>query len=166
MQYFYMLEIYKNNMGHTMIEINVKHSVAATPEQLCILLLAHADLGRFFNAQFEVLTPQDSGEISGGKGTIRQIKMQGTTFKEQIITADNSHISYRILGDKPVAQHRGDIYLKANNTQPSLTEISYHIRCIAPLWLPDFILAFFIKKDVSQALKKIASYFQEKHHEH
>ena len=30
--------------------------------------------------------------------TIREIKMQGTTFKEQIIAADNSHISYRIIG--------------------------------------------------------------------
>lgn len=67
--------------------------------------------------------------------------MQGTTFKEQIIMADNNHISYRILGDKPIAQHRGDIYLKANNAQPSLTE-------------------------VSQALKKIACYFKEKRHEH
>lgn len=149
-----------------MIEINVKHSVVAKPEKIRTLLLAHADLGRFFNAQFKVLTPQNSGEVSGGKGTIREIKMQGILFKEQIITADNSHISYRILGDKPVAHHRGDIYLKANNAHPSLTEVSYHIRCTAPLWLPNFLLAFFIKKDISQALKKIARYFQEKRYEH
>ena len=82
--------------------------------------------------------------------------------KEQIIAADNSHISYCIIGSKPVAQHRGDIYLNANNKEPSLTEVNYHIRCVSPLWLPDFILAFFIKKDVSQALKKIARYFQER----
>lgn len=128
-----------------MIEINVKHSVTATPEQMRTLLLAHADLGRIFNAQFSVLTPQDSGKVSGGKCTIRQI--QGTTFKEQIITADNSHISYRISGDKPIAQHRGDIYLKANNAQPSFTEVSYHIRCIAPLWFPNFYWLFY-KKDI------------------
>lgn len=145
-----------------MVEIKVKRTVAATPEQIRSVLLAHADLGRFFNAHFKLLTPQEPGEISGGKGTIREIKMQGSTFKEQIIAADNSHISYRITGSKPVAQHRGDIYLNTNNEDPSLTEISYHIRCIAPFWLPDFILAFFIKKDISQALKKIARYFQER----
>ena len=144
-----------------MIKINVKQTVVATPEKLCTLLLLHADLGRFFNAQFSVLTPQDSGEISGGKGTIRQVKMQGTTFKEQIITANNSHISYRILGDKPVKQHRGDIYFMVNINESSKTDISYHICCIAPVWLPDFILAFFIKRDISQALKKIARYFEE-----
>ena len=145
-----------------MVEIKVKRAVAATPEQIRSVLLAHADLGRFFNAHFTLLVPQEPGEISGGKGTIREIKMQGTTFKEQIIAADNSHISYRIIGSKPVAQHRGDIYLNTINEESSLTEVNYHISCIAPFWVPDFILAFFIKKDISQALKKIARYFQER----
>ena len=157
-----MLVIDKNNRVKVMVEIKVKRAVAATPEQVRSVLLAHADLGRFFNAHFTLLAPQEPGEISGGKGTIREIKMQGTIFKEQIIAADNSHISYRIIGSKPVAQHRGDIYLNTINEEPSLTEVNYHISCIAPFWLPDFILAFFIKKDISQALKKIARYFQER----
>jgi hypothetical protein len=157
-----MLVIDKNNRVKVMVEIKIKRAVAATPEQIRSVLLAHADLGRFFNAHFTLLAPQEPDEISGGKGTIREIKMQGTTFKEQIIAADNSHISYRIIGSKPVAQHRGDIYLNTINEEPSLTEVNYHISCIAPFWLPDFILAFFIKKDISQALKKIARYFQER----
>mgnify|MGYP000692644925 CR=1 FL=1 len=114
-----------------MVKIKVKRTVAATPEQIRSVLLAHADLGRFFNAHFTLLTPQEPGEITGGKGTIREIKMQGTTFKEQIIAADNSHISYCIIGSKPVAKHRGDIY----NLYYSRNSEAGRFTCTTVTWL-------------------------------
>jgi hypothetical protein len=73
-----------------------------------------------------------------------------------------------IMGNKPVADHRGDIYFHADkspmpSTGPAttpMTEITYNIRCKAPWYLPSFIIGFFIKKDMTQALKKLAIHFK------
>jgi hypothetical protein len=145
-----------------MILISLKQSLTARPSQVREILLEHEHLNRFFNATFLLLKTQNEGEIRGGKGSIRQVSMLGGKFQEQIISADDNHISYQIIGNKPVAQHRGDIYFKTDNSRAvAKTEITYNISCKAPWWIPSFVLGFFIKKDITQALKKLASHFKE-----
>jgi hypothetical protein len=144
-----------------MISISLKQNIPATPSQVRDTLLEHQQLNRFFDAEFLLIKEQDKAEIQGGKGAVRQICMIGVTFEECIISADNNHISYQIIGNKPVADHRGDIYFCKNNTTAEpMTEVTYNISCKAPWWLPSFILGFLIKKDVTQALKKLSIHFK------
>ena len=140
-----------------MISITVKQKVTAKPSQIRKTLLEHKQLDRFFNADFSLIKKQNEGEIKGGKGAIRQVSMIGVKFEEQILSADDNHISYQIIGNKPVAEHRGDIYFcsDSNSVMP-MTEITYNINFKAAWWQPSFILIFFIKKDITQALKKLA----------
>jgi hypothetical protein len=149
-----------------MISICVKQKVEARPSQVKEILLQHEYLDQFFNAKFLLLKIQNEGEITGGKGSIRQVSMLGDKFQEQIISADNQHISYQIIGNKPVAKHRGDIYFHTDNNNPlQTTEISYNIICKSPWWIPSFILGFFITKDIIQALKKLALHFKGEAHD-
>jgi len=144
-----------------MISINLKQSIAATPSQVSDILLDHEQLNRFFDASFLLIKKQNEGEIKGGKGAVREVSMLGVKFEEQIISADSNHISYQIVGNKPVADHRGDIhFFEDNNTATSMTEVTYKINCKSPWWLPSFILSFFIKKDITQALKKLSTNFK------
>jgi len=144
-----------------MISIVVKHILHATPLQIKEILLEHAQLNRFFDAKFKLVRKENEGEIKGGKGAIRQISMMGVKFEERIISADNNHISYRIVGNKPVADHRGDIlFSQSDNVETPFTEVTYNINCKPPWWMPSFILSFFIKKDVREALSKLESYLK------
>jgi hypothetical protein len=144
-----------------MISVTLKQNVIASPSQVCTILLEHEQLNRFFDADFSLIKNQNNGEIKGGKGAIRQISMIGVKFEEEIMSADKQHIHYKIVGDKPVSDHRGDIYFSLNKiTTISTTDVTYQISCKAPWWLPSFVLSFLIKKDVTQALKKIARYFK------
>jgi hypothetical protein len=143
-----------------MISIDVKLVINATPLQIRDVMLEHEQLSRFFNAEFMLIKNQDDGEVKGGKGAIRQISMMGVKFEEEIVSADINHISYQIIGNKPVSGHRGYIqFSKVNNTTTPKTEVNYKIRCKAPWWIPSFILSFFIKKDVKQALSKLSIKF-------
>lgn len=143
-----------------MISIAVKQTINATPLQIKEILLEHEQLNRFFNAEFILIRKQNEGEVKGGKGATRQISMMGVKFEEKIVSADNNHISYQIIGNKPVSEHRGNIYFSQdNNTTTPNTEVNYNIRCKAPWWIPTFVLSFFIKKDVKQALSKLAIKF-------
>ena len=145
-----------------MISISLKQNLAAKPSQVRDTLLEHEHLHRFFNATFLLLKTQNEGDISGGKGSIRQVSMLGSQFQEQIISADDNHISYQIIGNKPVAHHRGDIYFNtANSSAVPTTDITYNISCKAPWWIPSFVLQFFIKKDITRALKKLATHFKD-----
>lgn len=144
-----------------MISINLKQKIAAAPSQVKDILLEHDQLNRFFNANFKLIKKQSNGEIKGGKGAVRQVSMLGVKFEERIISADNQHISYQIVGNKPVAEHRGDIYFYENNTTITpMTEVTYKISCKPPWWLSSFVLGFFIKKDIKRALKKLAISFK------
>ena len=143
-----------------MISIDLTQKVAATPSQISEVLLEHEQLNRFFNADFQLINNQNEGEITGGKGAVRQVSMLGVKFKERIISADNQHISYQIMGNKPVAEHRGDIYFYEDNAETPMTEVNYKISCKAPWWLSSFVLGFFIKKDIAQALNKLANNFK------
>jgi hypothetical protein len=141
-----------------MISISVKHILHATQLQVREILLDHEQLNRFFNAEFKLIRKENNGEIKGGKGSVRQISMMGVKFEERIINADSNHISYHIIGNKPVAEHRGDILLSQNNNfEIPHTEVTYNINCKAPWWIPTFILSFLIKRDVIEALNKLES---------
>ncbi|MFT4810190.1 MAG: hypothetical protein ACI9LX_003553 [Paraglaciecola sp.] len=147
-----------------MISISVKQNITAKPSQVRDILLEHEHLCRFFNARFSLIKAQNEAEISGGTGSVRQVSMLGGKFQERIINADDKQISYQIIGNKPVAHHRGDIYFRSNNSPvtstASTTEITYNISCKEPWWVPEFILGYLIKKDITQALKKLASHFK------
>lgn len=142
-----------------MIFITTSHTLVASPQQVKAALLDHAALGRFFNAKFLLVKPQNNDEEPGGVGAIRQVSMAGVTFKEQIVAVNKHHICYQIIGNKPVAKHKGDIYFFAVNSTPVRCQVSYSIRCKAPWWLPNSVLEFFIKRDVVNALKKLNNYF-------
>lgn len=143
-----------------MISIDVKQIINATPLQIRDVMLEHEQLNRFFNAEFMLVRKQKEGEIKGGKGAIRQISMMGVKFEEEILIADINHISYQIIGNKPVSEHRGNIHFsQVDNTTSPKTEINYKIRCKAPWWIPTFLLSFFINKDVKEALSKLAIKF-------
>lgn len=162
--FFYTSGNYQEWCVVTMISITLKQNINATRQQICETLLEHQQLSRFFDATFSLIQPQNKTELKGGKGAIRQVKISGITFSERIISADHHHISYQIIGNKPVAEHRGNIHFNENDLAkdsniPASTEVTYHISCKAPWWLPSLILAFFIKKDLGQALKKLASHF-------
>ena len=144
-----------------MISITVKQNITASPSQIRKTLLEHEQLNRFFNADFLLIKKQNDGEVNGGKGAIRQVSMIGVKFEERIVSADDNHISYQIIGNKPVAEHRGDIYFGSDsNSIMPMTEITYNINFKAAWWQPSFILVYFIKKDITQALKKLAVNFE------
>jgi len=142
------------------MSINVKQMIAATPEKIRATMLEHEQLNRFFNADFLLIKEQNEGEVKGGKGAIRQVTISGIKFEEQIVSADNNHISYHIIGNKPVADHRGDIqFCVDNNAATAMTEVTYKICCKTPWWLPSSVLGFLVKRDVTHALKKLSLSF-------
>jgi len=147
-----------------MIKIELKQTIFSIPSQIQKVLLTHENLGRFFNAEFSIVKTGNEGEISGGKGCVRQVTIGKHQFKEEIISATDNHICYRIIGDGPVSNHQGDIYLKPiniNDLSKDATELYYVIVCSGPKFVPDFIVKFLIAKDIKQALKKLAEYFNE-----
>jgi hypothetical protein len=154
-----------------MITIVVKQQVPAPLEHVSQVLLAHAQLDRFFNAKIKLLKSENDGELVGGKGAIRQIAIGKIVFNEEIISASNEHICYRIVGNWPVSNHQGDIRLTtiiAPQVKPEVTtlggdkrstNIDYLIQFKGPKWLPDFLLKFFVGRDIKNAMKKLALYF-------
>ena len=143
-----------------MVRIDLSKTIEATPKRVLDALTQHAKLDRFFNAKFRIIKPENEGEPSGGKGTIRQVNMGRHTFLEEILYADEAHIAYRILGKGPVTEHRGDIRLAANGESGSA--LSYRIQCKGPKLVPDFIVKFILEKDIKRALDKLARHFHER----
>ena len=142
-----------------MITIEIAQQVLAPVEQICQVLLDHQQLDRFFKADFKLITRQNKGELLGGTGAVRQVNLGKIVFKEQIISATNEHICYRIIGRGPVADHQGDIYLTSVGNGNTATQLDYVIKFNGPKWLPDFILKFIIERDIKQAMKNLAEYF-------
>ncbi len=132
-----------------MINIYIKQLIQAEPKAVLDILLDHENLDRFLNAKFKVIKFQNDGEFDGGVGCVRQVTMGGNQFNEEIIKASLDHICYRIVGKGPVTDHQGDIRLipKENN---KFTVIKYCIRCNGPIWLPSFLLKWFISSDIKK----------------
>jgi hypothetical protein len=150
-----------------MISIAVTQKISAPVEQVCQVLLVHRQLERFFNAKIKVIKIEDDGELIGGKGTVRQISIGKIVFEEEIINASNKHICYRIKGNWPVSNHQGDIYLTPQFVSPATsfdrdsktTQLDYVINFNSPKWLPEFLLKFFVGRDIINAMKKLAEHF-------
>ena len=158
-----------------MINIEVTKKISAPVEQVCKILLDHAQLDRFFNAKIKTIKMQHEDELIGGKGAVRQISIGKIVFEEEIIKASNDHICYRIRGNWPVSNHQGDIHLipkeaptKATDatspeTDTHTTKLNYVIKFNGPKWLPDFLLKFFVGRDIKNAMKKLALHFVTEH---
>jgi hypothetical protein len=146
-----------------MITIEVTQKVLAPAEKVSQVLLEHLQLDRFFNAKFKLLKIQNSGELIGGKGAIRQVSIGKIVFEEEIISASNEHICYRIVGNWPVTDHQGDIQLTSLGVDNQTTQLDYVIKFNGPKWLPSFLLKFFVGSDISKAMKKLAQHFASGH---
>ena len=154
-----------------MITINVTQQVLAPVALVNQTLLEHSKLDRFFNAKIKQVKNENDGELVGGKGAVRQISIGKIVFEERIISASIEHICYRIVGNWPVSDHQGDIRLtsyvlpqvKPQVTSPGVdietTQLDYVIRFNGPNWLPDFLLKFFVERDIVNAMKKLALHF-------
>ncbi len=103
-----------------MISITVAQEILAPANKVAEVLLNHAQLGRFFNAKISLIKPENQGELKGGQGAVRQVSIGKITFKERILSANYHHICYQIIGNKPVANHQGDIYLTINSNVTNL----------------------------------------------
>lgn len=143
------------------MKIDFTQIIKATPEQVLNILLDHNNLSRFFNAKIIMVHQQSHGEIAGGKGAIRLIKVGPIAFKEQVLIANNEHFSYKIIGKGPVSEHQGDIYLKQRSDEHDniITDLHYIITCKAPFFIPDGLAKYFIEKDIKLAMKNIADHF-------
>jgi len=144
-----------------MVSINLKCTLLAPPEKVVAVLLEHVYLGRFFNAQFSQLKSHNKGEMKGGAGAVRQVKTPLATFNEQIIHASSTHICYRIMGDKPVQNHQGDIFLTPiEHEGNTATVLRYCIAFRPPFWMPGSFIKLLVQHDIAQALKKLTRYFK------
>lgn len=140
-----------------MVNVDVVQLVAATPNEISEILLDHQQLDRFFDAKFSLAKQPDEGEVAGGKGAIRNVTIAGVTFAEQVLSANAKHISYAIIGDRPLRNHQGNIYLVEQS--PSLTRVRYTIICQGPKWLPEKLVAFLLAQGVKKALIKLNQFF-------
>ena len=147
-----------------MITIEVTQKISAPVEQVCQVLLDHPQLERFFNAKVKTIKMQNEGELLGGKGAIRQVSIGKIVFEEEIISASDEHICYRIVGNWPVSDHQGDIQLTPLDVGNRTTQLDYVINFNGPKWLPSFLLKFFVGSDITKAMKKLAQHFAMGHH--
>jgi len=141
-----------------MITIKLSQPIAADRQSVMQLLLEHDRLDRFFDGQFKQTKTQESGQPAGGGGAIRQVTIHRQTFFEQIISADEQHICYRIIGQGPVSNHQGDIVLLE---QDGHTLLDYSIVCRAPWWQPKSLVKAIITRDIKRALSRLARHYDE-----
>jgi uncharacterized protein YndB with AHSA1/START domain len=153
-----------NYLVRFMITIEVTQKISAPVEQVCQVLLDHPQLERFFNAKVKTIKMQNEGELLGGKGAIRQVSIGKIVFEEEIISASDEHICYRIVGNWPVSDHQGDIQLTPLDVGNRTTQLDYVINFNGPKWLPSFLLKFFVGSDISKAMKKLAQHFANEHY--
>ena len=139
-----------------MISVHSKKIVRASTEQVFNRLTDHENLNQLFNAKFKVLKPSESGQPMGGKGCIRQVSIWPLTFQEQIIRADHNAIHYTVLNDFPVKNHLGKFCFEIKGQS---TQVSYSIECVAPWYLPNFILKSILAKAIQNCLTKLGKLY-------
>ncbi|BFT31266.1 SRPBCC family protein [Alteromonas sp. D210916BOD_24] len=118
-------------------------------------MLDHENLDKLFNASFKVVKSEEPAELKGGVGCVREVKIMGLRFFEEIIRADASEIRYRVLNDFPVKAHLGVIRFLP---EEQWTQVHYHIRCKAPWYLPSGLLRHVLMKDIKNCLDKLGAY--------
>lgn len=140
-----------------MVNIDVHQHIMASCEDICAVLLDHEQLPRFFDAKITLAKPENTGEVAGGIGSIRDVNVLGIKFSETILLASSDHIRYAILGQWPLKNHQGDIYLSANALGQTL--VRYTITCEGPSWLPDSLVALILRQGIEKGLLKLAQHF-------
>lgn len=146
-----------DNRCSLMINIHVQQKVDASPQQLLNELLDHVNLSRFFNMNFALVRQQNAGEVIGGTGAMRQVTMLGSRFVEEILFADETGIHYRIVGERPLKRHSGEISF--TELAPLKTLIDYRISGVGPWFLPDALLQWIIARDIKRAMTKLAEIY-------
>ena len=58
-----------------MVNVDVVQTIAAVPSEVSKVLLDHQNAGQFFDAKFSIAKSADEGEVFGGKGAIRNLKV-------------------------------------------------------------------------------------------
>jgi hypothetical protein len=58
-----------------MISITVAQEIFVPAKEVAEVLLNHAQLGWFFNAQISLVKPENQGELKGEQGAVRQISI-------------------------------------------------------------------------------------------
>lgn len=135
-----------------MVHIFCQKMIKAQPYELCRMLLDHEHLSDYFNATFKVVKKADAGELRGGKGCVREVKILGVRFLEKIVKADEEEIHYCVLDDFPVKAHSGRICFQREGGS---TLVSYTISCEAPWFIPNWLLQKILQRDVEQCLYKL-----------
>ncbi|MFC3030928.1 SRPBCC family protein [Pseudoalteromonas fenneropenaei] len=141
-----------------MIEIACSQYVATNPSNLLSTLLDHDNLSRFFRAQISTHRTATQ-HLTGGVGCVREVRHFPFRFFELIEKADLDGIRYRILGQVPLRDHRGEITFQPHGLG---TYIAYRISGTAPWWLPSGILRSAISREIQRALKNLAAYYAQR----
>ncbi len=145
-----------------MISITLNQFVPAAPAQVHTVLLQHEKLDRFFDADFHLVASQHQGELEGGVGSVREVRLSGVRFCEQITHTDASQIRYKIVGKAPVTNHQGHIQLNPDGKNLTGTQLQYHIQFCSPWYLPAPLLKYLVHKDTARALLRLAEYFEKR----
>lgn len=145
-----------------MINVDVRQEVLASPQDICALLLDHENLPRFFDAKIKLSRHENTGELLGGRGSIRDVNVLGIKFSEEIVSASLNHVCYAIIGDWPLKGHQGNIYLSVDASNKNKTFLQYTITCHGPKWLPDWLIELVLSQGIEKGLMKIAKYFSKK----
>lgn len=128
-----------------MINIYITKEFNCSAEHVISLLSDHAQLGRFFKAQFRCIKDDASG-------LSREVTLRGHCFVEKIDSCSPLSIDYHIEGQAPVQQHLARIW--AIPTQLGC-QLHYSITCQAKKWQPTWLVKLIIQHDIVQALNKL-----------
>ena len=133
-----------------MLKLKREGCIQTSVERVLADFLDHENLDQFFNAKFRIVKDASQDTLRGGAGCIREVSILGVTFHEEIISADERGIVYRVLGNFPVSKHRGHISFRADQNK---TFVSYEIQCKANWYLPSFILTPLLTRDLKNCLQ-------------
>ncbi|WMN60622.1 SRPBCC family protein [Pseudoalteromonas xiamenensis] len=139
-------------MKNRLVDVTSIHIIPTTPTNLLTTLLDHNQLSRFFGASITEIRPEIAGAPKGGKGTQRLVSMLGFKFIEEITDASVDKIEYAIQGNFPLKGHRGVIEFYPSDTK---TVLRYQITGQVPRFIPVFLMALIIRRDLNLALKKL-----------
>lgn len=127
--------------------------IANAPRKILFDLLSnHAQLGRFFNAEYCLL--RQGKPDTNGIGAIREVKSRFFVYQEQIIDyKQNEHLHYKIITGAPIIEHGSWIkFISINATQ---SKIFYHITFSPRFFGTGWLIKHYIHRVIKQALINI-----------
>lgn len=132
---------------------------ANVPKTVLFALLSdHAQLGRFFNAEYSLI--RSGKPETNGIGAIREVTQGPFTYQEQIIDfKENEHIHYQIIQGAPVNEHGGWIKFKSINATQS--QIHYHITFSPKIKGTGWLIKYQIQHFLKQALTNLIQHSED-----